>query len=328
MDTGVCQAIRCTSASCNRRVSATRIQSGPQRRANSTSSRLAISGVRPQRPVYQEIRMCRSDESLTWHGKMVLESERPGRCVQHPSGSEARLTAYDTGKDFTSDGMRNVADSEVESPTGHRDVVDARFPERWLNDKRIVRLSGDAFKLWGLAILYSVANRQEGFLNEGDLRYIHDVDVSRVFELEKAGLWSREGGGWWMAEYEDTQTSLAELDAAANARRAAREKKARQRARTKQDGDPNLMSPGTSQARTGQARTGVEGEELLQQQTPNKAGRPTTPVGAGFDVGGDVKDTEDWPVAAVPGQRRDPDPPTPPATFAIIERMKAEADRT
>lgn len=220
--------------------------------------------------------------------------------------------------------MRNVADSEVESPTGHRDVVDARFPERWLNDKRIVRLSGDAFKLWGLAILYSVANRQEGFLHEGDLRYIHDVDVSRAFELEKAGLWKREGDGWWMAEYDDTQTSLAELDAAANARRAAREKKARQRARTKQDDGSNLLSPGTSQARTGQARTGVEGEPFQQQQDDDEGWPPATPVGAGFDLADDRNDKVDWPVVSVPGQRADPDPPKPPPAFPIFDRMAGE----
>jgi hypothetical protein len=218
--------------------------------------------------------------------------------------------------------MHNVASREVESPTGHHDVVDARFPERWLNDKRIVRLSGDAFKLWGLGILYSVANRQEGFLHEGDLRYIHDVDASRAFELEKAGLWSRDGDGWQMAEYEDTQTSLAELDAAANARRAARDKKARQRARTKQADDSDLVSPGTPQARTGQARTGAEGEPSNTQQQSDEGWPEVTPVGAGSGFSSpNVKDSSDWPGSpSIPGQRPESGRPS----YAILDRMEKE----
>lgn len=225
--------------------------------------------------------------------------------------------------------MHNVADSEVESPTGHHDVVDARFPERWLNDTRITRLSGDAFKLFGLGLMFAVANKREGFLYEDDLDDIKRIDRSRVFELEQAGLWERDGNGWRLDEYAETQTSLAELEASARARVLARDRKVRQRKRERaEDDDAGLKSRVTSQARTGQARTGVEEGTSSRDGDTDESWPSPAPVGAGFDLADDVKDGKDWPVVSVPGQRQEPDPPQASPSFAIIERMKAETDRT
>lgn len=246
------------------------------------------------------------------------------------TGSEARLTAYDTGKDFTSDGMRNVADSEVESPTGHHDVVDARFPERWLNDKRITRLSGEAFKLFMFAMGWSVANKTDGALTEDDLEDVPRVDRSLSVDLEKAGLWRRQGNGWMITVFDGTQTPRAQLEALEAKRLHERDRAQRYRDRKKADPDAGgrHADDARDDIRTGQDRTGVEGEELLQQRDDDEVRSAAAPVGAGFDLAGDRNSSIEWPVAAVPGQRRDPDPPSPPPSFAILGRMKAEADRT
>lgn len=261
--------------------------------------------------------------------------------VNIQSGPEARLTANDTGKELFPDGMHNVGSREVESPTGHHDVVDARFPERWLNDTRITRLSGDAFKLFGLGLIFAVANKREGFLYEDDLEDIKRVDRSRIFELEQAGLWKRDGNGWRLDEYSETQTSLAELEASARARVLARDRKVRQRKkeRAEDEGADGLMSRVTSQARPGQDRTGVEGGTPNTQQQADEGWPDVAPVGEGVDspsawnsgrtstrttafASGGVKDREDWPVgAAIPAQPVDLEP----QAFAIFDRMASEA---
>lgn len=166
-------------------------------------------------------------------------------------------------------------------------VTDARYPERWLSDTRFTRLSGDAFKLFMLGLTFSVANRREGLLHDDDLPDIPRVDLQRIPELERAGLWTREGGGWRIAEYATTQTSLAELDAAERARVFARERKARQRQRERAESDSSQMSRVTSQDRPGQDRPGqandIEGSRIEEINVKEEG-------------------AQEWPAVAVPGQ--------------------------
>lgn len=154
-------------------------------------------------------------------------------------------------------------------------MTDARFPERWLNDRRINRLNGDAHKLFSFAVMWSVANRTEGVITDDDLADIHHTDHAQIPMLEKVGLWRREAGGWVITVFADTQTSVAELEAAEAARVHAREKKARQRLRQREGG---LLSPGTSQDRPDQDsdRTGSD-------------------RGGGSWASKDEKANEDWP---------------------------------
>jgi hypothetical protein len=116
-------------------------------------------------------------------------------------------------------------------------MTDARFPERWLNDRRLLRLSDAAFRLFVISLTWSVANKTDGLIYDGDLPLIvsptdpgHDVDGYIVRELVKSGLWERVADYWLITVFDETQTTREQLEAAAAARRKARDKKRRQRA--------------------------------------------------------------------------------------------------
>jgi len=164
-------------------------------------------------------------------------------------------------------------------------VTDARFPERWLNDRRISRLSDPAFRLHVTALVWSVGNRTDGVIDDSDLTLIPRVDTARVAELDKAGLWRRERDYWVIVDFDGSQTTSNELAMLDNLRRRERDKKARQRARPKPSEDVPGDSPGdgpqglhrTGQDRTDQARTGTEENEL------------------------DGREQEDWPEVREPG---------------------------
>ena len=136
-------------------------------------------------------------------------------------------------------------------------MTDARFPERWLNNRRIMGLDGDAFKLWIVALAWCAANRTDGVLTDDDLGQLpHSVDITRMEALWGADLMERdrEAGRWVVIDYADTQLTRAELEALDEKRVKARVKKARQRAAA---GTVPGDVPGdcTGQDRTGQDRT-------------------------------------------------------------------------
>jgi hypothetical protein len=135
-------------------------------------------------------------------------------------------------------------------------MTDARFPERWLNDRRIVRLSDDAFRLFVMSLAWSVANRTDGRIYDDDLALIL-ASANGSGQLAKAGLWERVADYWQIAEFEDTQTTSADLAHMAAMRRKARDKKRRQRARAR---DVPRDRPGDvpgDMTRTGQDRPGA-----------------------------------------------------------------------
>jgi hypothetical protein len=148
-------------------------------------------------------------------------------------------------------------------------MTDARFPERWLNDRRFVRLSDRAFRGYINALTWSVANRTDGFICRDDVDLIQSFNLSAAGDLVVAALLSVDGEGWLIREYEATQTSRAELDVLDNARRRDREKKRQQRARRAVDDFDNSRSasPGTNggtalgQDRPGQDRPGQAHQE-------------------------------------------------------------------
>jgi hypothetical protein len=144
-------------------------------------------------------------------------------------------------------------------------MTDARFPERWLNDRRILRLPDDAFRLFVTSLAWSVANRTDGRIYDDDLGLV-PASPGGSGQLAKAGLWERVADCWQITVFEETQTSRNQLAAAANARRADREKHRRQRAHkagnhafcgnrpcTRVPGDSPGEVPGDN-TRTGQAR--------------------------------------------------------------------------
>jgi hypothetical protein len=150
-------------------------------------------------------------------------------------------------------------------------MTDARHPERWLNDRRILRLSAEAYKLHSFAMMYAVSNRTDGRLDDEDFALLAGVDRSRVPELQEAGLLKWNRGKWLLTEFRDTQTSKSELDSLDNQRRRDRDKKTRKRAAAREAAAAAGSSPG--------------------EQSPGVS--PGTPVGQDKDRTG--RDAEDPP---------------------------------
>lgn len=147
-------------------------------------------------------------------------------------------------------------------------MTDARLPERYLMDRRVMRLSDTAFRSFVVSMLWSVSNRTDGEVLPEDFTLIPGFGSANVTTLEAAGLWTRRGPGWLIVDFASTQTSRHDLEVLESARRRDREKKARQRARRPAEasadeapaeadvgsapGDvPGDVSRGTTQDRTG-----------------------------------------------------------------------------
>jgi hypothetical protein len=131
-------------------------------------------------------------------------------------------------------------------------MTDARFPERWLNDRRVRRLSDPAFRLFVISLTWSVSNRTDGVLYPDDLALLADVDPASAAEMEKSELWRREKDYWLIADFENTQTTREQLEGLDRKRRLDRERKARQRARDR--GGVTQDVTRDTKARTGQAQ--------------------------------------------------------------------------
>jgi hypothetical protein len=142
-------------------------------------------------------------------------------------------------------------------------VTDARYPERWLNDRRIMRLSDPAFRLFVIANAWAVANRTDGVLHDDDLWLMATVDAACCGELAKVSLWQRDQDRWLIVDYASTQTLSAQLDALDRKRQLDRQRKARQHGRQRAESELNVTVDVTrdgardTKDRTGQARIGV-----------------------------------------------------------------------
>ena len=109
-------------------------------------------------------------------------------------------------------------------------MTDARYPSRWLSDLRLVLLSDSHHRAFVTSLVLAVENRTDGLLTPEALRVLPGFDPTAPAALAAAGLWTEVASGWLVADFDATQTSAAQLEAADEARRKARDKKRRQRA--------------------------------------------------------------------------------------------------
>lgn len=112
-------------------------------------------------------------------------------------------------------------------------MTDARHPERWLVDRRFLRLSADDYRAYSMALIWAVSNRTDGRLCLEDLPCIPYFNADQAQSLVDSGLWSRDDDGWSIDDYLLTQSSKAQLESAENARVKDAERKARDRAKLK-----------------------------------------------------------------------------------------------
>lgn len=147
-------------------------------------------------------------------------------------------------------------------------MTDARFPDRWLSDRRLQRLSDSHFRAFITSLVWSVTNRTDGVIEPEDLALIPSFSANAVKAFVDAGLWSPMEKGWRIAEFATTQTSRDQLAALENMRARDREKKARQRAAKRGDststdaGVPGTVPGDVPQDNTGKDRTGKDRQGL------------------------------------------------------------------
>lgn len=109
-------------------------------------------------------------------------------------------------------------------------MTDARFPEKWLNDRRILRLSPAYFRAFVMSLAWSVSNRTDGRLEPADLPLIPGFEGGAGDALEACGLWTVEAGGWRIVDFAGTQTTAVQLQGLDHKRAVDRERQARKRA--------------------------------------------------------------------------------------------------
>lgn len=141
--------------------------------------------------------------------------------------------------------------------------MDARYPERWLTDRRVLQLGDEAYRLFVTGLAWSVANRTDGVLTDAELGLLPRVDKQFAWELENAGLWlrDRDGSQWLIVDYAATQSSKDELDQLDRVRLGWKTQKRKQRAASEgqstgsssgQSGGPSTRtSVGKAKARQG-----------------------------------------------------------------------------
>lgn len=154
--------------------------------------------------------------------------------------------------------------------------MDSRFPTYYLNDRRILRLSATAFRLYVVATAWSVSNMTDGRIELEDhalIPFWNDDDMS---QLVKAGLWKVDKDGHKIADFLATQTSAAQLEASLMNRRLAdaeRQKKKYWRDKAKLEeatkdlpDKPNQVSRESHVRFEGKAEEEAEAEDQAEDQ--------------------------------------------------------------
>jgi hypothetical protein len=146
-------------------------------------------------------------------------------------------------------------------------MVDARFPERLLADRRLMKLSDADLVSYTMATIWSVSNRTDGCIVADELKLIPRFHEESAPRLVTAELWKKLGAGYVIVDHETWQTSRADLEVLENTRRREREKKARQRQAKKEEGTegvqfPPSMSPGTQAGTPQEGQAGVKGSQV------------------------------------------------------------------
>jgi hypothetical protein len=91
-------------------------------------------------------------------------------------------------------------------------MTDTRLPERWLNDRRIQRLSSDTFVAFCNTLMWSNSNRTDGVIKDCELELIPRCKGVHAGELVEAGLLKRRRDSWLVIDFASTQRSRYQLE--------------------------------------------------------------------------------------------------------------------
>lgn len=144
-------------------------------------------------------------------------------------------------------------------------MTDARFPERWLNDRRFRRLTAEAFRAFTFTMTWSVANRTDGLVTAEDLECIPFATKDLMAEMVDTKVLSATSDGWVILDFELTQTTAKQLAAADQSRLHEREKKRRQR--THNSGVHTLCTPDTCSHVPGDVPRDNRGQDRTETET-------------------------------------------------------------
>ena len=181
-------------------------------------------------------------------------------------------------------------------------MTDARFPGRWLTDRRFTRLAQRepvAYVSYCFALMWAVENRTDGLIEPDDLPMIPNFAPGAVKVLVAAGLWTVISHGWLITDFMLTQTSKSELETLENMRGRERRKQARRRAAKaieKAAGESDVpgdgtggLSPPTAQDRTGQDRTGKDRKNATSNTNCHRTGNPSASSAASLRRTGGIR---------------------------------------
>jgi hypothetical protein len=126
-------------------------------------------------------------------------------------------------------------------------------------------LSCHGFRLYAIALMWSVSNRTDGVVEDADLGLLVGVDASAAGELVESGLWRRvgaNGGRYVIVDFASTQTPRDQLEGLERKRQQDRARAQRYRDKRRTSRDSSRDDKGQDrlrQARTGQATTESDG---------------------------------------------------------------------
>lgn len=124
--------------------------------------------------------------------------------------------------------------------------MDSRFPTYYLQDRRVMKMTPEQFRLFVLATAWAVSNMTDGHIEDADLPLISFANQQDALGLTQAGVWTRTDEGWLITDFQKTQTSAALLEASlVNRRKADAERQKKKYDRDKQ-GDASSNAKGNA----------------------------------------------------------------------------------
>ncbi|KAB1662828.1 hypothetical protein [Pseudoclavibacter sp. CFCC 13611] len=142
-------------------------------------------------------------------------------------------------------------------------MADARFPDRWLMDRRVMALPAEGFRDFVTSLTWAVSNMTDGKITRADLMFVPGFNQTSIRTLVISDLWEElDDNSWQIIDFAKTQSSKAELEAYFSRKANDRDRKARQRARERaqesrdMSRDMSAESPRQGEARQGKDRQG------------------------------------------------------------------------
>jgi hypothetical protein len=172
--------------------------------------------------------------------------------------------------------------------------MDMRYPERWMNDRRINRLSDSEHRAYVLALVWSVANGTDGVITVEDLELMPKPVTREALEgLKRAELVTEQLAAgelvWMLSDYESTQTTRAERESLETARRAKRDRQRAHRARAAVGGSGARAAEAGASVLSAVSDTALGQDRLGQDRTGQASSKPPT-----------ESEQVSWPVVSIP----------------------------